>query len=278
MKVFVSWSGPVARDVASAVAKYVQLMVPGIRCFVSADEVEKGARWSTSIAQELEQTNFGILILNRQNISAPWLYFEAGALSKSLETGRVVPVLFGLEVGEISSTPLSQFQCTFFVREEFKKLCAELAKAIQGQASDSYLTYFEKFWPDLESEVAASSDQLRIATPEKEPTEQALRDIYRRLNTISSRLSEPQNILPVETVARALLIANDKAGSAAKMSDQLEVAERILEEIRDEIIYLDQDSIDDVRSFVEKVVDSVEDFKTLEEKERAAQKAGGLFD
>ena len=68
---------------------------------VSSEDIDKGARWSTDIAKELEDCSFGILCVTKENLEAPWLLFEAGALSKMMQKGAVCPFLFDLKMAEI---------------------------------------------------------------------------------------------------------------------------------------------------------------------------------
>jgi len=51
----------------------------------------------------------GIVCVSRENQSAPWLNFEAGALAKNLESSRVVPLIINLKPSEVQQ-PLAQFQ------------------------------------------------------------------------------------------------------------------------------------------------------------------------
>jgi hypothetical protein len=48
---------------------------------MSQDDIETGSGWLARIKNELEATSYGIICLTPQNLDAPWLHFEAGALS-----------------------------------------------------------------------------------------------------------------------------------------------------------------------------------------------------
>ena len=48
---------------------------------------------------------------NSLSLNSPWLNFEAGALSKSLDISRISPFLLGLRQAELTG-PLAQFQAT----------------------------------------------------------------------------------------------------------------------------------------------------------------------
>jgi hypothetical protein len=63
-----------------------------------------------------------------------WILFEAGALSKSLDKSRVCTLLFDLDAADVKG-PLTSFQATKFVREDFKRLVA----TINNSSADSRL-------------------------------------------------------------------------------------------------------------------------------------------
>src|SRR4051794_15972028 len=109
MRVFISWSGKVSSGVASALKSWLELVHQQTVCFVSTSDIAAGVRWHSSIASELQEANFGIICVTRANQHERWLNFEAGALSKSVDSSRVVPLAIDLPTAEISG-PLAQFQ------------------------------------------------------------------------------------------------------------------------------------------------------------------------
>ena len=72
---------------------------------MSDDAIRSGARWSDAIAQSLDESDFGIICVTRDNLDAPWLLFEAGALAKRFKTARVVPLCIDLAPSDISGIP-----------------------------------------------------------------------------------------------------------------------------------------------------------------------------
>jgi TIR domain len=118
MKIFISWSGPHSLAVATALKEWLPFIFTDIQTFVSSDDVRKGKRWLVEIARELSTCNFGIVCLTPDNLESPWLFFEAGALSK-LKASHVCTLLFGnLRPGNIEG-PLSHFQATVFSKTDF---------------------------------------------------------------------------------------------------------------------------------------------------------------
>lgn len=88
MKVFLSWSGHKSHQVALVLRDWLPSVIQSLTPYVSSEDIDKGARWSTDIAKELEDSTFGILCVTKDNLEAPWLLFEAGALSKMMRVSK----------------------------------------------------------------------------------------------------------------------------------------------------------------------------------------------
>ena len=163
MKVFLSWSGSRSHKIAIVFRDWLPSVIQAIVPYVSSEDIDKGARWSTDIAKELEDSTFGILCVTRENINAPWLTFEAGALSKTMDKSFVSPFLFDIKRSEVDG-PILQFQSTIFEKEDLKKLVKTLNKACDkaGLADERLEKAFEVWYPTLESEL----NKLRDIKPE----------------------------------------------------------------------------------------------------------------
>src|SRR5258707_22079 len=117
MKIFISWSGKQSLSVATALRDWLPYIFNGAELFVSSEDIRKGKRWLLEVAKELDSSNFGIVCLTRENLEAPWVIFEAGALSKSFKEASVSTLLVGgLGIADIKG-PLSHFQHTIFEKE-----------------------------------------------------------------------------------------------------------------------------------------------------------------
>lgn len=109
------------------------------------------------IGKELEHAHFGILCTTPANLSAPWLLFEAGALSKSLGEAHVTPLLIGVKNSDLEG-PLAQFNTTGVEKPEIWKLL----KTINEQLGESALLVealaksFETWWPELNTTLLAA--------------------------------------------------------------------------------------------------------------------------
>ena len=77
MKVFISWSGNKSHMVVLVFRDWLPSVIQSIEPYVSFEDIDKGARWSTDIANEPEDSTFGIFCVTKENLEAPWLSFEA---------------------------------------------------------------------------------------------------------------------------------------------------------------------------------------------------------
>jgi len=107
------------------------------------------------MALQFEEAGFGIICLTPENLNAPWVLFEAGALSKSLDGSRVCPYLFGFEPTELTG-PLVQFQAVQADRADTMRLLGAMNRALgEGRLADVTLEkVFEKWWPDLDAALS----------------------------------------------------------------------------------------------------------------------------
>ena len=106
MRVFISWSGDSSKQVAEALRDWLPTVIQAVKPWVSAADIEKGETWFTSIQTSLtESKGMGIFCLTSDNLAAPWLAFEAGALA-SQDRGRVATFLFNVDADSMRP-PLS---------------------------------------------------------------------------------------------------------------------------------------------------------------------------
>jgi len=162
MKVFISWSGDTSKKVAEAIREWLPTVLQTVKPYFTPSDIEKGTRWSSDIAQELDDSMAGIFCVTSQNLSSQWLMFEAGAISKKVDQSLVCPILIGLDNSDING-PLTQFQTTLFEKSDFRRLVSDLNKAnTSNTLEESVLhTVFEKFWPELELKVQSIIDSTQ---------------------------------------------------------------------------------------------------------------------
>jgi len=150
MKVFISWSGERSKAIAEALRDWLPSVVQSVRPWLSLADIDKGTRWRTEIAEQLEQCRIGIICLTPENLSSQWLLFEAGALSKIQGQSYVCTFLHELVPTDVRD-PLAQFQHTVAEKEDIKNLVMTINRA-QGENANPEAQVervFEWGWDEL---------------------------------------------------------------------------------------------------------------------------------
>ena len=155
MKIFISWSGELSRQIAEELKEWIEQVIQATEPWIST-EIEKGKRWNSEIASKLEDSKVRIFCITRENINAPWILFEAGAISKTNDS-HVCTLLFNLSPSDISD-PLSLFQATKFSKNEVYSLLSTINKKLGqlgGKSLDDnkFSETFELYWPILEKKI-----------------------------------------------------------------------------------------------------------------------------
>ncbi len=195
MKVFISWSGELSREIAEAVRVWLPGVLQAVKPYFTPDDIEKGARWSSEIASELEDSKVGIFCITRENLESSWIVFEAGAISKVVGKGAVCPILFGVENSDLSG-PLGQFQATSFEKKDFFKL----VKSINSELSENRLpedtltSVFDMWWPNLEEKVNAIIKSHSQKQPEELRSEREILEEVLGLVRMISKMESSQVI------------------------------------------------------------------------------------
>src|SRR4051794_3672388 len=75
--VFMSWSGDRSRRLAEALRKWIELVLHDVDPWVSSQDIQAGSRWERELDGALASRSIGILCLTVENLTAPWIMFEA---------------------------------------------------------------------------------------------------------------------------------------------------------------------------------------------------------
>lgn len=232
MKIFISWSGEPSRQIARALRDWLSVVVQHVEPWMSDEEIQSGTRWNDSVAQSLDDTNFGIVCVTRANQSAPWLMFEAGALAKRLQQARVVPLCIDLEASDITS-PLQAFQARRLNQEGMRRLVYELSDlAEHPRPRESIDTLFDAMWPRLEAAVAEAATTTASPGKPRRTPEDMLAELVTRVRNIERDVEQRESASQAEAVAvwrerllhaeRALSEANARAEHAFFANAQAE--------------------------------------------------------
>lgn len=189
MRIFISWSGETSRALADVLRRWLPSVIQASKPYFSPDDITKGTRWSTEIAQELNESRLGLICLTADNLNAPWIMFEAGALSKNIGTSRVIPLLFNIEPSDLVG-PMTQFQAAQFSEEELRRVVVAINTELNEQhrlAPEVVQDVFSMWWPRLQervSEVLAGASTITQAPARSE------KDILEEVLALARSLSK----------------------------------------------------------------------------------------
>ncbi len=206
-KIFISWSGDLSQKLAEEISEWLPRVLQFAKPYFTPNDIEKGTRWSTDIANELENAKVGIVCLTKENINRPWILFEAGALSKNLGNSNVCTILFDFDSSQLTG-PLTSFQATKFEKEDFKKLI----KVINSTAEESKLNesvldeVFEVWWPRLEQKVNEILNSTQVTTNSVERTEKEILKEILNLTRQQSRSARPiEDLVITEKIIKKMM-------------------------------------------------------------------------
>ena len=188
MKLFISWSGERSRLLAEALRQWLPGVINAAEPWISSSDIDPGARWGPELARQLEATKYGILCVTAENVNAPWLLFEAGALSKYVDQSRVVPLMLDIKPTDIQG-PLTQFQGIQTKEEDIHKLVTKINKAVfdageKGVDQSIIDNSFKKWWPDLKEYI----DKIPASIPKVRKNERSEREIIEEILTLVRKI------------------------------------------------------------------------------------------
>lgn len=125
MQVFISWSGEKSKEIAGQVKEFLEIITPDISVFFSTEDIRSGGIWFEEIRKQLENVNYGIIVLTDENKEAPWLLFEAGALFKGVSMNSIIPLAVDIDPSEIHG-PLGAFQAMKIDEKNMFKISKEI--------------------------------------------------------------------------------------------------------------------------------------------------------
>ncbi|MGA8214436.1 MAG: hypothetical protein WB799_12640 [Candidatus Sulfotelmatobacter sp.] len=129
--VFIGWSGERSRLVAEFLRSWISKVVQSARPWISETDIEKGSRGLDEISKALADIRVGITCLTPENLQRPWIFFEAGALSKTIgdRTRLCTYLIAGLEPQDVVP-PLGMFQATRAIKRDTLKLVRTVNRAV----------------------------------------------------------------------------------------------------------------------------------------------------
>ena len=145
-KIFISWSGSNSKEFAKSLKILLEKSVfdnTDLECFVSDQDIASGDDWWQKIKKELRSCKLGILCITKENLRAPWIYFEAGAMiAREVPS---IPLLVSCNIKALQNTPLNRKQAVdFYDQKNFLKMLIDINGVMGFSLSDNQLNQLGK--------------------------------------------------------------------------------------------------------------------------------------
>ena len=190
-----SWSGKRSKAVANALREWLPLVLQYVEPWVSDKDIAAGDRWAQALTEKLDTANFGIICVTPENIGSEWLVFEAGALSKSMLDGKVIPLLFGLDSSDLGG-PLSQFQAQKMDKTGIMAVVRAINKAAEKRASEQIIEQLvPTLWPRLAASLERISD-TSMSARHMRPQHEVLEELVSGIRGINAQLHDFDHEIP----------------------------------------------------------------------------------
>ncbi|MDU6911715.1 MAG: toll/interleukin-1 receptor domain-containing protein [Streptococcus salivarius] len=206
MRIFLSWSGDRSKYLAKCFKEWLPNVLQYVDPYMSEKDIKLGERWGKSIEENLRSNDFGLVFITPENIDAPWINFEAGALSKSLQS-RLVPILYDANVTILNNGPLKQFQSSKEVSKELIKQLIldinEFAEETEHLKEERLESAFDKWWSDLDEQLKKTPKNTEIEEQKIPSNEEMLNVILHEVMNLRelnrNPIRKPTKILNIPT-------------------------------------------------------------------------------
>lgn len=256
IKVFLSWSGNVGKELASSFQDVIQGVFKADTFF--SQDIPVGDEWGRQIRRALRQCQFSFIFLTPESINSDWVLFETGALWRHYEKSRVCPILIGLNYTR-TPAPLQMLQAVSFdlkksgetkpaysnrLKNQCRKLFESLDKALEQnrQSSQNFGKQFNKFvWPNirpgLEKALTTISQEDGNAIVIQLAEERAkVSRLDERLRMLASSVGSPAyfmdeefNILYMNTAAEVVFGLEVPVSGSLKIGDFISALKKNIE-------------------------------------------------
>jgi hypothetical protein len=103
---------------------------------------------------QLNKTKVCIVCVTPENVTSPWLYYEAGVVASKLGATAVCPYLVGVQAKLVNGTPLGLYQCTQADKADTLKLIRDLSRVLAEPHDTNLLEgNFQAKWPQLKRRI-----------------------------------------------------------------------------------------------------------------------------
>lgn len=163
-KIFISFARENSKEIAKALKNVLETKVFAgfnLECFVSDLDIASGEDWWIKIRKELKSCKMGILCITKENLNAPWIYYEAGAMVA--QNLSVIPLLISCDFQALSSTPIKNQATNFYDQAKFLEMLCIIKRKMgfNTLTDDQVKTLGKVAYSNLKTELEPVLSKLR---------------------------------------------------------------------------------------------------------------------
>jgi len=201
MKVFISWSGERSKLIGSKLHAWLPMVLQSVDPWLSESDIDAGDRWGNEVGKELQDSNFGIICITRENMSSPWILFEAGALVKFMQEGRVVPLLYDVEFKDITG-PLAQFQAKKIDKAGIFDIVSSINENSDSKLADARLEgVFQALWAKFEEDISTIPVSHALVKKARDQHD-ILEEMVSSIRSIEQKFHDNQSVRVSSSISR----------------------------------------------------------------------------
>lgn len=159
----ISWSKAQSKTVAMALHSWLPSVIPGIKPWISTNDIDKGRQWFSELQTILTDTRLCIVCVTPDNVRSPWIYYEVGAIATK-EDVLICPYLVGVTPNMLADGPLGKWQCTIPDEDDTWDLIKSLNKNALANSHEltilesNYRARWRDFYAMIEPVLTADAD------------------------------------------------------------------------------------------------------------------------
>ena len=173
MQIYISWSGQTSFRMARLLRELIKEVLPDQEPWVSAEDIEEGARWSPDLIRILDQSTFCIICADPTNFLSHWLHFEAGAIVKVTSKWHIRIYLNELKPGDLKG-PFRQFQSVKLEKNDTRRMFEDLHANYEEESIThlEMMARFEDAWPGFQEKVNQLKAESSVKTDDGKVSEE----------------------------------------------------------------------------------------------------------
>lgn len=231
MKIFISWSGELSQKIAKELSEWLPSIIQSVEVFYSPEDIKKGENWDNRLTNELQDSKYGIVCLTPENVLAPWIHFEAGALSKTLDS-RVSTLMINVLTSEIKG-PLSRFQATKLEKGDFYQLLVSINEASDNPISEKILqksfdAIWDRLYENINKIIGESTSKGKNISQKSKDENSILEELLQLMRKQDAIIGNPEKLLPIEYLE---YVSRNITNYNNHISDVVDILDRIATEL-----------------------------------------------